>query len=429
MYRWLKTGICVLTMGAMLHLPALAAGLDLAFDEEGNRAAVTLTGVEPGRYAAEVTFTLTSLEEIQFTGSVEHFALTLRPDSGQVTLYVASQAALNPDSDAVSLGTLTVKAGTQVTGAGSGVVLDEGLVRTELGTLEITTTPGGSDEGSGDGSDSGSGGGSGSDSGSGGQNSGEEDDTPTYATPKVSVQGTGGKVRVERGQVTITPDAGYRIARILVNGQEVAVQTTLTGLKSSDRVEVWFEAETTAAAPQFDDVAADAWYADAVAFAAERGLFQGVGENRFAPEASMSRAMLVTVLYRMSGQSAPAGGSGFTDVPADAWYADAVSWAEANGIVQGMGEGVFAPDQDVSREQTAAILCRYSAYMGKAMPQGEPAFADRSEIGAYAVEAVGAVQAAGLMNGRDGNRFAPRAGITRAEVATLLMRYDQWSNP
>lgn len=428
MYRWLKTGICVLTMGAMLHLPALAAGLNLAFDEQGSHAAVTLTGVETDRYAAEVTLTLTSLEELQFAGSVDHFALTLRPGSGQVTLYVASQAALNPGSDALRLGTLTVKPGTQVTAAGPGVVLDETLARTELGTLEITGTPGGPDSGSDP--DNGSGDSdSDSNAGSGGQSGGaEEDDAPAYATPKVSVQGTGGQVRVERGRVTITPDAGYRIARILVNGKAVAVQTTLTGLRSSDRVEVWFEAENAAAAPQFDDVAADAWYAGAVAFAAERGLFQGVAENRFAPEASMSRAMLVTVLYRMSGQSAPAGESGFADVPAGAWYAEAVAWAKANGIVQGVGEATFAPDQDVSREQTAAILCRYSAYMGKALPQGEPAFADRAEIGSYAVEAVGAVQAAGLMNGRDGNQFAPGAGITRAEVATLLMRYDQWNN-
>ena len=400
MHRWMKTGICALAVGAMLQMPTLAAGLRLSFDAAGETAAVRLSEVDSGRYAAQVSFTLSGGSEpqvLQYAAPAENSVFFYRPDTGEVTLYTASCTPLNPDVGELDLGSLTVAAGTKVTGVGRAVLLDGNLRRTELDGLSLHV--------------------------SGGPEENTSSGHTGATTPKVSVVGKGGQIRAERGKVTILPDAGYRIARIVVNGAEVAIQNVLTGLTATDKVVVYFEPETPESVIHFSDVAEDAWYAGAVRFVAERGLFQGLSDTSFGPEQPMSRAMLVTVLYRLSGESAPAQGGGFTDVPAGAWYADAVAWAQTSGIVLGVGEGRFAPEANVSREQTAAILSRYSTWKGARLPQGELTFADRAEISPYAAQAVAGMQAAGLMNGRDNNRFAPRAHITRAEVAALMMRY------
>lgn len=427
MKHWIKTGICVLTAATMLPMTAFAAGLSMSFDQTGTTAHVQMTDVTTGRYAAEVTFSVKNAQNLQFESTAESHAITV--DNDTVTLYIASRAPLNADSDKLDFGTLSVSPGTEVTAAGKAVLLDRALNRTELTglTLDIRQDTGDTGNGNTDG-DSGSQGGS-SSSGSGSSGSGSS--SSTNKTPTVSVSGTGGKVKVDQnGTVTITPDDGYRIAKILVNGKEVEITSKLTGLKSTDKVVVTFEkiedgedSQTPAPSVSFTDVPAGAWYAEAVSFVVARGLFQGDSATTFAPNADMNRAMLVTVLYRLSGDSAPAQAAGFTDVAAGTWYADAVAWAKANGIVSGVSSSQFAPAQSITREQTAAILSRYSAYKGHTLPTGSADFADRDQISDYAQQAVASMQAAGLIQGRENNRFAPKEKSTRAEVATILMRY------
>ena len=427
MKHWIKTGICVLTAATMLPMTAFAAGLSMSFDQTGTTAHVQMTDVTTGRYAAEVTFSAKNAQNLQFESTAESHAITV--DNDTVTLYIASRAPLNADSDKLDFGTLSVSPGTEVTAAGKAVLLDRALNRTELTglTLDIRQDTGDTGNGDTDG-DSGSQGGS---SASGSGSSGSGSSSSTNKTPTVSVSGTGGKVKADQnGTVTITPDDGYRIAKILVNGKEVEITSKLTGLKSTDKVVVTFEkiedgedSQTPAPSVSFTDVPAGAWYAEAVSFVVARGLFQGDSATTFAPNADMNRAMLVTVLYRLSGDSAPAQAAGFTDVAAGTWYADAVAWAKANGIVSGVSSSQFAPAQSITREQTAAILSRYSAYKGHTLPTGSADFADRDQISDYAQQAVASMQAAGLIQGRENNRFAPKEKSTRAEVATILMRY------
>ena len=133
------------------------------------------------------------------------------------------------------------------------------------------------------------------------------------------------------------------------------------------------------------------WYAEAVNYAVSNGLFLGISETEFGPNVSMSRAMLVTVLHRMAG--APnAGAANFADVPADAWYTQAVAWAAANGIVQGVSDSRFAPNVPVTREQMATILYRYANHAGVAGDGGSGSldgFRDASAVSGYAVQAMG----------------------------------------
>ena len=174
----------------------------------------------------------------------------------------------------------------------------------------------------------------------------------------------------------------------------------------------------------FADVPADAWFAEAVDYAVENGLFSGVSENSFAPDSTMTRAMLVTVLWRAAGEP-EADAASFIDVDADAYYAPAVAWAKANGIVNGVSETEFAPNAEVLREQITAILHRFAEYKGfdDAAESVELTFADKNEISEYAIDDVQYVVANGYMNGKDGNKFAAKAAATRAEVATILQRF------
>ena len=176
----------------------------------------------------------------------------------------------------------------------------------------------------------------------------------------------------------------------------------------------------------FADVPADAWYADAVAYVQDNGLMSGTGDALFAPDAGMTRAMLATVLYRAAGSPTVSGADSFTDTAADIWCSDAVVWASAQGLVNGYGDGTFGTNNPVSREQIAAILWRYA---DSPDAQPGPAFADENEISGYAMQAVDWAQGAGIINGRANNRFVPDGSATRAEVAAILMRYLEADSP
>ena len=172
----------------------------------------------------------------------------------------------------------------------------------------------------------------------------------------------------------------------------------------------------------FSDVNADAWYVSAVTYCRDTGLMGGVGSGQFGPEATMSRSMLVTVLYRMSGSPAVSGTS-FPDVPADSWYGPAVAWAAEQNLVNGYDDGTFRPDAPITREQMATILWRYvdSPAAGDAQT-----FADAGDISAYALPAVSWARSAKIINGVGDNRFEPKNSATRAQTATVLMNYARY---
>lgn len=187
---------------------------------------------------------------------------------------------------------------------------------------------------------------------------------------------------------------------------------------------------TATDAPQtgrFTDVLPGAWYADAVDYVSSNGLFQGVSETLFAPDAPMTRAMLMTVLYRLENPANEYANAPFTDVPSDTWYTQAVAWAAENGIVRGVSETLFAPEAEVTREQMATILYRFAAWKG-ATTQNRADLStmrDASSIGEWAKDAVSWAVAEGLMQGVDENTLAPQKNASRAEVATILMRYTK----
>lgn len=173
----------------------------------------------------------------------------------------------------------------------------------------------------------------------------------------------------------------------------------------------------------FSDVSKSAWYYDAVNYAAARGLMNGVGNGRFAPDGTMTRAMLVTVLWRYAGSPA-AGENGFTDVPDGAWYAAAVAWAAENGIVNGVGAGKFNPNGDITREQMAAILFRFAQRndLNTGAHGDLSGFPDRAKVSSYAVDAIVWAVGAGLLRGADG-KLLPQGSATRAQLAAILMRF------
>ena len=175
---------------------------------------------------------------------------------------------------------------------------------------------------------------------------------------------------------------------------------------------------------QFPDVDGKMWYHESVDYVVTHKLMNGVDGGKFAPEGPMSRAMLVTVLWRYEGE--PAGGENtFSDVPENEWYTEAVAWAAANGIVNGIGDGRFDPQGTVTREQMATILCRYAENRGLAdtAKLGDlSGFPDEKRISAYATDAVAWAVGEGLILGSDG-MLLPQDSVTRAQVAAILMRF------
>ena len=173
----------------------------------------------------------------------------------------------------------------------------------------------------------------------------------------------------------------------------------------------------------FRDVSTEAWYHSAVDFAVKRGLMNGVAADRFAPEAGFTRAMLVTVLHRAAGTPKAAAKAPFTDVPDGQWYAEAVDWAYENGIVNGVAPDRFDPEAPITREQLVTILFRYAGDEARA---GLDGFPDADEVSGYAREALSWAIARGLVNGvaRGDTAFlSPRGGATRAQVAAILARF------
>lgn len=174
----------------------------------------------------------------------------------------------------------------------------------------------------------------------------------------------------------------------------------------------------------FSDVAEGSWYYSAVSYAYDNGLFAGVSDTEFAPDAAISRAMLVTVLYRAAGSPQTEPG-GFGDVADGTWYAAATGWAAKSGIAAGISQAEFAPDMSITREQLAAMLMRYAdSVRADTSARAELApFADAADCSEYAVPALGWAVAGGIISGKAADTLSPADTATRAEAAAMLMRF------
>ena len=240
--------------------------------------------------------------------------------------------------------------------------------------------------------------------------------------------------------VTIDPDEGYMLDELIVtdrNGNRVSVtrvsDTEYTFTKPSGvvKVEATFTEDTGEEQPStssipFTDVATTAWYYDAVEYMYENGMMNGTSDTTFSPNATTTRAMIVTMLHRLEGEP-DASDVNFTDIASGMYYADAVAWAQENGVVNGTSETTFSPDQAITREQLATILYRYAQVKGYDVTASNnlDAYTDASQISAYALTAMQWANAEGLITGNTATTINPTGDATRAEVATILMRFAE----
>ena len=176
----------------------------------------------------------------------------------------------------------------------------------------------------------------------------------------------------------------------------------------------------------FSDVSADSWYAEAVTYCREHSLMFGASDTAFAPENDLTRTQLAAVLYRIAGSPAVTGRDAFTDTPDGAWYADAVLWASRQNLVSGYSGGLFGPDDPVSREQMTTILWRSA---GSPAAGGNGNYSDASTISTYAATAAAWASVNGIVRPTSGGMFSPKANATRAQVADALMNYDRNVDP
>ena len=172
----------------------------------------------------------------------------------------------------------------------------------------------------------------------------------------------------------------------------------------------------------YADVAPGSWYEAAVNQVTEPGYMEGVSDTQFAPDAYVTRATVVTVLWRMEGSPLPAATVSFGDVNPSAWYGQAAAWAKENGIANGDTRGDFKPEQFVTRQELAAFLTRYDAYRGSELAEGTLGlYSDAGEISAWAEESMAHAVGMGLLEGA-GGKLSPTASATRAQLAVILQR-------
>ena len=248
--------------------------------------------------------------------------------------------------------------------------------------------------------------------------------------------------RAARGStvtITVTPDEGYELDTLTVtdgDGDAITLNDkgngkfTFTMPRDDVEIDVSFR-PVEEPAPEtlpFTDVAEGAWYYDAVAYAWENDLMTGTSATLFAPNVTTTRAMLATLLYRLEGEP-DAGSASFTDVAAGTWYSDAVAWAASEGVVNGVGDGsAFDPNGNITREQMAVMLYRYADYKGYDVTQGGMAareYEDYGTVSSWAQAAVDWAVNAGLISGTSATTLTPQGSATRAEIATILMRFCQ----
>lgn len=211
--------------------------------------------------------------------------------------------------------------------------------------------------------------------------------------------------------------------------------TTEGQITNESEIIVYNEEETAIRIPLmfFDDVISTDWFADYVRFVAEFGIMNGTGNNLFAPESEMTRAMLATVLYRLDGSPDVSDlTTPFTDIAADTWYTDAVVWAYNAGVVNGVSETAFEPDANITREQLVTMLYRFADYVGMDITIGEEtnilSYVDGADVSEFAVAPMQWAVSAGIIEGietADGLALDPHGNATRAQIATMIVRFLQ----
>ena len=277
---------------------------------------------------------------------------------------------------------------------------------------------------------------------SGGSSGGSSSGKTTYKVTTSAVNNGGVNAspsNAEKGAtitITLSPDKGYKLDKLTVtDGSGKTVSTvkksdtvyTFTMPASAVKVGVsYVKATETPSKTKFNDVSANDWFASAVDYVTGKGMMNGTADNTFSPKANTTRGMVVTVLYRLENQPSTSAAS-FTDVASGAYYANAVAWANANGIVSGYGSGKFGPNDKVTREQLAAILYRYAQYKKYDVSVGEDtnilSYDDAQSISSYAIPAIQWACGAGVVTGKSGSKLDPKGSATRAEVAAMLMRF------
>lgn len=275
---------------------------------------------------------------------------------------------------------------------------------------------------------------------SGGSSGGSSSGQTTYKVTTSAVNNGGVNASpssAEKGAsitITLSPDKGYKLDKLTVtDGSGKTVSTvkksdtvyTFTMPASAVNVGVsYVKADATPSETKFNDVFANDWFASAVDYVTGKGMMNGTADNTFSPKANTTRGMVVTVLYRLENQPSTSAAS-FTDVASGAYYANAVAWANANGIVSGYGSGKFGPNDKVTREQLAAILYRYAQYKKYDVSGANSldGYADAQSVSSYAVPALQWANAAGVVTGKSGSKLDPKGNAARAEVAAMLMRF------
>lgn len=277
---------------------------------------------------------------------------------------------------------------------------------------------------------------------SGGSSGGSSSGKTTYKVTTSAVNNGGVNAspsNAEKGAtitITLSPNKGYKLDKLTVtDGSGKTVSTvkksdtvyTFTMPASAVNVGVsYVKATETPSETKFNDVSANDWFASAVDYVTGKGMMNGTADNTFSPKANTTRGMVVTVLYRLENQPSTSAAS-FTDVASGAYYANAVAWANANGIVSGYGSGKFGPNDKVTREQLAAILYRYAQYKKYDVSVGEDtnilSYDDAQSISSYAIPAIQWACGAGVVTGKSGSKLDPKGNATRAEVAAMLMRF------
>ena len=234
--------------------------------------------------------------------------------------------------------------------------------------------------------------------------------------------------------LTAIPDEGYALSTLTVTdrfGDAVRVTENANGTYTfpmpNGQVTVtatFVQVEEPAPTEPFIDVAEGDWFYDAVVYAYQNALMDGVGGNRFAPNSETTRAQLVTILYRLEGQPAVSGDLPFTDVETGTWYTDAILWAAQNGIVNGVTDTTFAPGDEITRQQLVTILYRYAQDKGYDVSASADlsGYPDADQVQDYAQPAMAWAVAEGIVEGMDGN-LNPAGNASRAQIATILMRF------
>lgn len=353
--------------------------------------------------------------------------VSVTDSSAQPTAEVGSTITVN--GTAVTSGTASVPINLNVGSNTINIVVSDGASTLTTAYAIIVVTRAASSGGSIDG---------GSSDGGGGGSSSSSD----YL---INVdQSTGGRVTVQPGRadrgdlviITVDPNTGYALDALIVrdsSGNLISVaqqsDTRYTFEMPSSRVTIEatftrISQDHTPSSLPFTDVAASAWYYNAVEYVYERGMMAGVENNLFSPNATTTRAMIVTILYSLENR--PSSGSmNFTDVPAGQWYTSPIAWTAANGIVGGYGDGRFGPNDTITREQMAAILYRYAQFKGYDVSNiGDLSrYTHAGQVSDWTRTAIGWANAQGLITGNTATTLNPIGSATRAEVATILIRF------